>query len=183
MNTQELRSLLQKSELRAHTDALLKHARPTALLIRDETDVQLAKSRLNNAPDLPPDFDWPYHEFGPYRFLAQFNLGDLPDGMPSAPTQGLLSLFYHYDKDGDCFWGEPGFVIARFFATDQKLVRTDQTESVDIGDPIPINFIAGVDLPEFSAFIDKPKVIDWPLGIELAKGYEKIRCSWHDHDD
>ncbi len=183
MNLQELRSQLQRSELRAYTDALLKHVRPTALLIRDDTEVQLAKSRLNNAPDLPPDFEWPEHDLGPYRFLAQFNLGDLPEGMPSASTQGLLSLFYQYDQDGGCFWGDPGFVIARFFATDQKLVRTEQPESVNIGDPIPIKFVAGVDLPEFSAFIDKPKVIEWPLGRELANEYEEVRRSWHDHND
>jgi len=183
MNTQELLRLLQNSEVRAHADALLKHARPTALLVREEVEVQLAKSRLNNAPDLPPDFEWPQQELGPYRFLAQFNLGDLPGGMPPAPTQGLLSLFYQYDQDGGCFWGDPGFVIARYFPTDQELVRTEQPESVDIGDPIPLKFIGGVDLPEFSAFIDKPKVIDWPLGIDLAKTYEEIRRSWHDQND
>ena len=74
-------------------------------------------------------------------------------------------------------------MIAKYFATEQKLIRAEQPESVNIEDPIPIKFVAGVDLPDFSAFIDKPKVIDWPLGIDLATKYERLRRSWHDHDD
>jgi uncharacterized protein YwqG len=183
MNTPQLKKLLQKSELAAKTDAILKHARPSARIIRGKSTVKPGASRLNNAPELPGDFEWPDHERGPYRFLAQFNLAELPKGMPKMPSAGLLSLFYQYDEDGETFWGDPGFVIARFFRPDQRLVKTKQPKQVDIGDPISITFEAGVDLPNFSWMIDEPKVIDWPVSREQAKEFERIRDLLHEHED
>lgn len=183
MSVQELLAFLKQSKFATHADAIIQYARPAALLIRDQADIQSVNSRLNNAPDLPPDFEWPEHKLGPYRFLAQIDLAELPPGMPSMPAKGLVSVFYQYDENGECFWGDAGYVIARYFSPNQKLVRTKQPKDVDLGDPIPITFRSAIDLPNFSGFIDKPKLIDWPLNSDQGSEFKQLRSEWHERDD
>ncbi|MBL8870995.1 MAG: DUF1963 domain-containing protein [Planctomycetaceae bacterium] len=185
MNAETLFAKLQQSEFSSFADSLIRHARPRVVLVRDSTNRNhgIGNSRLNNDPDLPADFIWPQHALGPYRFLAQINLSEFPDGMPNAPRTGLLSFFFQYDENGECFWGDPGFVIARYFPTNQSLVRTRQPKEVDLGDPVAITLQSGIDLPNFNPFNTVLRVTDWPLDKSQAGAYEKLHYSWHEVDD
>ena len=49
-------------------------------------------------------------QLGPYRFIGQVNLADIPKGPHGLPGGGLLSFFYAHDENGESFWGDPDYV-------------------------------------------------------------------------
>lgn len=182
MNREQLSDILANSEFAQHAEYLRKLAIPSIEIIRGKGMIEVGRSRVNGSPDLPPDFEWPEYELGPYRFLGQFNFAELPSHVVNLPTNGLLSLFYQYDPDGEALWSNPDFVVARYFPTDLDLITTEPPESVNIGESIPVEFAAAVDIPFFSQF-SQPKIENWPIPTEFARIYESVRDSLHAQPD
>lgn len=60
-------------------------------------------SRLGGLPLMPADFEWPRWQEKPQSFLAQIDLAEVHQVMPSClPATG--SLFFFYDQDQGV-WG------------------------------------------------------------------------------
>jgi uncharacterized protein YwqG len=76
---------------------------------------------LGGIPDLPPDFKWPEHEYGDYRFIAQFNLSEISRPVPHLPEKGVLSIFIADDEEGRTFWGDDGYAKVFYFDHEEKL--------------------------------------------------------------
>ena len=90
-----------------HREHLLGIARPSVEIITADAPVTDGCSKFGGSPDLPTDFQWPHHKLGPYRFIGQLNLADIPKGPHGLPVACLLSFFYAHDENGESFWGGP----------------------------------------------------------------------------
>lgn len=44
---------------------------------KNEQGENFGVSKLGGDPEVPIDFEWTKHEFGNYRFIAQFNLSEI----------------------------------------------------------------------------------------------------------
>lgn len=85
-------------------DAKLKEAERPGLLPRKTSEASgpgVSGCWLSGAPTLPAEVDWPvYEETGlptvPMHFIAQLDLGQLPNraGLPPMPDRGTLFFFY-----------------------------------------------------------------------------------------
>ena len=115
-------ALLQAAAMARHPDWIRAAARPLIPVLRSTLPGSVGTSRLGGEPDLPPDLPWPTHEAGPYRFLAQLALRELPPN-PLIPRTGLLSLFVADDEDQSVFWQDEHYVVAHLFADPTALVR------------------------------------------------------------
>lgn len=62
---------------------------------------QVGASRIGGIPDLPDHMEWPYFEGQPHAFVAQINLGEIPDfpGRKLLPETGLLYFFFEPTHD------------------------------------------------------------------------------------
>lgn len=115
------------------------------------------QSRFGGSPAVGTEFVWPTHKVGEYRFLGQFNFGEI-DGAPEMlPDSGLLSLFYAYDDAGEVFWGDDGFVIGYYWHSTKKLRLADAPNQM-VPKPRKISFEPGVDIPRYDVLRS-----DWPL--------------------
>jgi uncharacterized protein YwqG/predicted DNA-binding protein (MmcQ/YjbR family) len=72
---------------------------------RDE-QLRLGQTKLGGLPDLPSGWEWPISNDRHLAFLAQINLGDIPDHIDrlALPSSGILYFFSHwgrlnYDED------------------------------------------------------------------------------------
>lgn len=82
-----------------------------------------AASSLSGAAQLDPSFEWPARDGRPLDFLAQLNLGEIPDTGHARPPQGLLSIFHDTENQP---WGDlpddlSGTVV--LFTPDPALAR------------------------------------------------------------
>src|SRR5262245_58266351 len=81
-----------------HKEAPAGLVRPGVLALApdDEGCDDVGVSCLGGAPDAPPGFTWPTHDGGPLAFLAQIDLGEVPDfpGRDLLPAAGRLYFFY-----------------------------------------------------------------------------------------
>src|SRR3954468_699704 len=99
----DLHELLVSSGLSRVADVIERHARPsirlTAHAVEDEDTLPLGASKLGGSPDLPPDYEWPRHDYFPLSFVTQINLADVAPYDPWAilPHEGMLYFFF--DKD------------------------------------------------------------------------------------
>lgn len=62
----------------------------------------LGSTRFGGSPDLPRGFPWPVHESVNARFVAQINLSQAAEVMPTRnplPKDGLLSFFWWQESD------------------------------------------------------------------------------------
>lgn len=98
---QDLRARLSQAGLSGLEDRFLPHARLAFDLRLDgPDDGRPGASRWGGAPDVPPDFEWPYRGRFPLGFLAQINLADLlPDAENPFPPRGLLLFFADMTDD------------------------------------------------------------------------------------
>ena len=90
---------------------LLSYVKPGFYSCRENgaTDFPIGVSRFSGLPDLPTHVDWPTCPAGPIPFLAQVNLGELPQA-PSRellPPRGMLYFFYFNPEEGLHFPDEP----------------------------------------------------------------------------
>ena len=76
--TENLPKLIAELGLDKYADALLRMSKPTIELVPSESDIHLGCSKFGGSPDVPPNFEWPRHELGDYRFIGQINLAEIP---------------------------------------------------------------------------------------------------------
>ena len=133
----KLTEKLEEFELTEHRDFLLKLARPSINLMMGEGKSTPGCSKAGGSPDVPKDFAWPEHEIGPYRFVCQLNLANLPKGSKGLPAAGLLSFFYAHDEEGEVFWQDPDYVRAYHFKDLKSLQSMKPPRRLDSVRPAP----------------------------------------------
>lgn len=102
----------REAGLARHARAIAAAARPAARLDRvlAPMPTALGTSRLGGAPDLPPATPWPTCRGEPMAFLAQVELGDVPEDVRGGlPATGLLSFFMHIEEEEPGIGAEEGF--------------------------------------------------------------------------
>ncbi|MEP2280404.1 YwqG family protein [Maribacter sp.] len=72
-------------------------------------------STYGGNPLVPDNFEWPKHEFGDYRFIAQFHLSEIPSGENQLPKKGLLSIFVAYDDENTMAWTDDNYAKVFYF--------------------------------------------------------------------
>jgi uncharacterized protein YwqG len=160
-----------------HRDFLLKIARPSIELLPSPDTIGFGCSKFGGEPDLPASFEWPVHSLGPYRFIGQINLSELPRVPVSVPSEGLLSFFYTYDEDGDAFWGAPDFIKVFHFEMNDEVRPVSPPVEVALGATSRIRFEAGFDLPSWPhKNLEKER---WPIESSKEDAYWDLICALH----
>lgn len=108
MNAEEIRARVLESPIAHYTEQIEPLLRPTVYLrtAPEQESVPVGACKLGGAPDLPPEFEWPYRNETPLSFLAQIDLSvvkpyDLQNLLPPA---GILYFFY---DAVELVWGFP----------------------------------------------------------------------------
>lgn len=172
-----LSELLVECGLEEHRDFLLQVSRPMVELVACDAPVVPGCSKFGGAPDLPPDFEWPWHELGPYRFIGQMNLGEIPKGPHGLPQSGMLSFFYAYDEEGESFWGDPDYVRVYRFAAIETLAPWEPPTEVRLGATSVLSFRLGEDVPSWPwGASERAK---WPIDEGLDDAYRELRSRLH----
>ncbi|CAN0603540.1 unnamed protein product, partial [Ectocarpus sp. 12 AP-2014] len=78
-------------------------------------------SKYGGNPLVPENFEWPRHKFGDYRFIAQFNLSELPPGENQLPKKGLLSIFVAYNEENTMAWTDDNYAKVFYFENIEDL--------------------------------------------------------------
>lgn len=189
MDLETFISHVEASPLIAHAAWFRRWYRPAVAITTIAGPVPIGGSRFGGAPDLSPDRAWPRHEKGPYRFLAQFNLAEVPpvrlvaDADALLPDQGLLSLFVADDPTGeidpqcDVFWGDPRYARALLFEPHTVLAPRPPPAEVDFGEPCGITFSPTIDIP-----FDPYQASPWPFALEHEDDYTNLRARLHGSD-
>lgn len=103
----EFRDRLGAVGLGHAADDLAALVRPSCRLVLDPSidNATVGASRLGGIPDLATGTEWPTGPDGPLSFIAQINLAEVTDVMPSSglPATGLLAFFY--DAVSQSAWG------------------------------------------------------------------------------
>lgn len=107
-------------ELAPYRDLLLRIARPSVEIDLVDDAPLPHGSRFGGHPWVPHDFAWPKHPIGEYRFLGQFDFQEIVESHGAArcdalPANGLLSLFYATDEEGEVFWQDDDYVLGFFW--------------------------------------------------------------------
>jgi uncharacterized protein YwqG len=146
-----------------HLEYLNKIAKPRVdiALVDDEPTAEC--SRFGGDPFVPIDFEWPQRDIGEYRFLGQINFAEIQDAPSILPRSGLLSLFYAYNEDGECFWRDDGYVLGYFWEdlSDHAYVSSP---SDDAPAPQRIKLASGIDLPRHEELRK-----DWPFNRKTLR--------------
>lgn len=148
----------------ADVDSLADHAKFILDLVKPSVDITVSKkagkkaeSRFGGHPFLPADFEWPEHDIGEYAFLGQINFAEITDRPKSLPASGLLTLFYAFDEDGECFWGDDGYIRGFYWKNyDGHVVFDSPTD--DAPKSKKIKLTGGIDIPRHCYLRD-----DWPF--------------------
>jgi hypothetical protein len=173
---------LARSELAGHRPYLEGLIRPAVDVLRSDTPSVTGSSRFGGSPDLPRGAEWPMHQRGPYRFLAQINFAEIPGSGLDLPASGLLSLFVADDLSGEgttgLFWQDEGYVHARLIPPGADLAPLRPPESVNAGVATAIRFRPTIDIP-----YDEYQVERWPFDEHETEVYGVLRDSLHEGDD
>lgn len=146
MDVKELEKAIKESSFSMHEDYIKSLIKPSLEIIKIQSKIKLASSKLGGTPDVPIDFKWPKHEYGDYRFVAQFNLGEISKPFSHLPQQGLLSIFIADDEEGNFFWGDDGYTKVYFFDSVKKLKSLSNSSFSD--QPcVPVKLEASIDIP------------------------------------
>ena len=172
----ELETLIGEFGLAEHRKYLLSIARCCVEIGASEAPIVPACSKFGGAPDLPSEFAWPQHELGPYRFIGQINLAELPSGAHGLPETGLLSVFYAHDEKGEAFWGDPNYVRAYYFVALDRLEAVDPPEAVRWGSTVRLRFQLGMDIPPWTW---SESAAQWPIPAEFSDAYWDLRSRLH----
>ncbi|WP_196889805.1 YwqG family protein [Aureivirga sp. CE67] len=121
MNIKKLEEGIKESSFSMHEDYIKSLIKPSIEIIKIKSEIKIASSKLGGIPDVPIEFKWPKHEYGDYRFVAQFNLTELSEPIPNFPQHGLLSIFIADDEDTNYFWGDDGYAKVFFFESENEL--------------------------------------------------------------
>ncbi|SIQ30804.1 DUF1963 domain-containing protein [Maribacter ulvicola] len=88
-------------------------------------------SKYGGNPLVPDNFEWPKHEFGDYRFIAQFHLSEIPPGDHHLPKKGLLSIFVAYDDENTVAWTDDNYAKVFYFENVEDLKPYDNPNFPD----------------------------------------------------
>jgi hypothetical protein len=183
---------LRGAPLGVHREWFHRVLRPAVDIVRVDEVARLAGSRLGGPPDLPADVEWPRHRKGPYRFLAQLDLAQIPPHHPALgpygarlPSEGLLSLFVaddptgELDPEAEVYWGDPSYAIGRLFSPNAQLAPRRPPPEVDFGTSRAIGFAPAMDVPA-----DQEQVDEWPFADDdaVVDAYEALRARMHGPD-
>jgi len=160
-----------------HREHLLGIARPSVEIITADAPVTDGCSKFGGSPDLPTDFQWPHHKLGPYRFIGQFNLADIPKGPHGLPVGGLLSFFYAHDENGESFWGDPDYVRVYRFDNVGVLKPVKPPATVRLGSTSTLTFHFGTDVPPWPW--DDSAAKKWPISECQRDAYWELRLRLH----
>jgi uncharacterized protein YwqG len=160
-----------------HREFLSGVARPSVEIITADTPEVRSGSKFGGSPDLPADFEWPHHEFGPYRFIGQVNLADVPKAPHGLPGVGLLSFFYAHDEDGELFAGDPDYVRVFRFDTVAALQPVEPPAAVRFGAGATVTFRPGEDVPPWPWSDGNAE--KWPIDESQRDAYRELRCRLH----
>ena len=173
----DLASYVSELGLDEHREHLLGIARPSIEILVAKARATKGCSKFGGKPDLPTEFEWPHHKLGPYRFIGQFNLADIPKGPHGLPVAGLLSFFYAHDEDGESFWGDPDYVRAYRFDNLDTLKPVEPPAAVRLGKTATLKFQLGADVPPWpwgEAAREK-----WSISEDQRDAYWELRCKLH----
>lgn len=139
------------------------------IAIKDESPA-LENSRFGGPAWLPPDISWPQAEIGWYEFLGQINFSEIAQPPDPLPSNGLLSLFFNMDEEGEVFWGDDGFIYGIYIPEMQNCIVTMNPHNVQ-GEPYYPQGFAGLKL-SLSTGIDVPisgyLQVDWPEDKDMV---------------
>lgn len=88
-------------------------------------------SKYGGNPLVPDNFEWPKHEFGDYKFIAQFHLSEIPHGENQLPKKGLLSIFTAYDEENTMAWTDDNYAKVFYFEDVENLKPYDNPNFPD----------------------------------------------------
>ncbi|MEQ1504734.1 MAG: DUF1963 domain-containing protein, partial [Myxococcota bacterium] len=137
------------------------------------------RSHFNGSPDLPIGTAWPRHAHGPYRFLEQLDLADVPS-RGSLPASGLLCLFVGDDPTGQLvpdasfFWLSPGYALAHYVPDGTPTAPLTPPAEVAFGEEAALTFTETVDLP-----FDPFQANEWPFDLGDEAAYDALRATLH----
>lgn len=158
MNRESLHTLISASPaLARHREYLLGIARPCVNIRFSDAAPDPDASRFGRHPFVPEHFAWPEHAIGEYRFLGQIDFAEIASPPAMLPASGLLSLFYAEDDEGEVFWGDDAYVIARYWSdtSGHRLLRTRGNRTPK---PRGLTFDTSLALPRHRELRE-----DWPL--------------------
>jgi hypothetical protein len=183
--------------LAAHADYLRSIARPSVDIRLDAGPGDDHSSRFGGSAYVPPDFVWPSHEQGVYRFLGQINFAEIDSPPPLLPSSGLLSFFYaapidseielddfsdeEWDalieaEDVEIFWQDSGYVVAYYWPSCDGFDLRRGTVAWRYDDGFDLHHLDIRESPNtaisLAAGVDLPRheVLsdDWPLDKEAV---------------
>ncbi|WP_338761646.1 YwqG family protein [Bernardetia sp. ABR2-2B] len=121
MNVKDIEKAIEESSFAIHKDYIKALIIPSIEISRSNSKIKIGSSKLGGIPDIPPSFECPQHEYGYYRFVAQFNLKDISPPFSQLPKEGVLSVFIADDDEGENFWGDDGYAKVYFFDNESDL--------------------------------------------------------------
>jgi uncharacterized protein YwqG len=172
----ELNKHITDLALDRYREFLLKIARPSIELTASHAAITSGCSKFGGSPDLPAALKWPHHGLGPYRFIGQINLSEIPK--PSDfPKSGLLSFFYAYDEKGKLDSCDPDFVRVFYLERTDELRSVMPPEPVRLGSTSRIACERGADVPPWP-YEDLEKET-WPIDKSDQDAYWELRLRIH----
>jgi len=126
MNPEKLNDFINDNkELLHHKDYLNSVNKPSVDISFSLDRPKDYESRFGGDPLVPIGFTWPNHQVGEYRFLGQINFSEINE-IKGLPAEGLLSLFYASDEQGEVFWRDDGYVLGYYWPKIEELVLFNQ---------------------------------------------------------
>lgn len=141
-----------------HISFLNKATKPSVDINITADKPHPAASRFGGQPFVPPDFLWPTHETGYYRFLGQFNFDDIRCASTALPASGLLTLFFAEDDGSDVFWQDDGYVIGYYWDHVSDHVLLPTPSGVPVSPEAAVTLASGWNIPRHRELRD-----DWPV--------------------
>lgn len=166
--------LKQDSNLAPHTDWILSLAKPCVDIKITDSSPLAHNSRFGGKPFVPDDFIYPQHDLGQYEFLGQINFSEI-ESTPNSilPKDGLLSLFYAFDQEGEVFWRDDDYIIAYYWQSFDNFSVIVPPLSPLTCSAKRITFSHGVDIPR-----DQYMRENWPFDTDFLIDFiEKLELS------
>lgn len=163
--------------LEGHREFLLGIARQSVEILTASDPVTKGCSKFGGSPDLPTAFGWPHHKHGPYRFIGQVNLADIPAGTHGLPRDGLLSCFYAQDESGESSWGDPDYMRVYHFGKGDPFRSVEPPAAVRLGSTCTLKFQRSADVPPWPW--GDSDADDWPISESRRDAYWELRCRLH----
>jgi uncharacterized protein YwqG len=173
----DLADSIRNHGLAAHREYLSEIARPSIEIIPAYAPFTKGCSKFGGSPDLPTGFQWPHHKLGPYRFIGQINLADIPGGPHELPDGGLLSFFSAHDENGESFWGDADYVRVFRFDNGEALEPFEPPAPVRLGSTATLTFQLGADVPPWPC--DESSNKGWPISESQYEAYWELRQRLH----